>query len=153
MFRERVLGIAKHFAGISRTSKPIGKKFATAFQKVVNRILTTMKFRACRPEKGKKPELVNNLTDDVNWPATRSLNFAIQGLVAVKNPTLSLVGLSAEEQRQQQDKALFELNVCRGLQSVGVGKDVDCYYEIDREGTYFCPATPLLRADKVTVDL
>lgn len=61
-----------------------------------------------------------------DWPKTRGLNFAIQGLIAVPSPFAP----DAEE-------SLADLQVCQGTRSIEPGEHADCFYEIDRTGTYF----------------
>ncbi len=63
--------------------------------------------------------------DEGNWPRTRGLNFAIQGLTAVNE---------AGEQDGIEP-------ACTGLAAVAPGEAIDCYYQIDREGPYFMAST------------
>jgi len=56
-----------------------------------------------------------------DWPKTRDLSIAIQGLRSIGDP----------DKGGERDQA------CVGLKSIPVGKSIDCYYEVDREGTYF----------------
>lgn len=55
-----------------------------------------------------------------DWPAARTLSFAIQGLNAVPVPPAVAVD-----------------DACRGLRAISPGETVHCAYEIDREGPYF----------------
>lgn len=63
---------------------------------------------------------------DTDWPLTRGVTFAVQGLHAVAR---------GGAQVDQVDPA------CLGLRQVMPGDHVDCYYEADREGTYFLSST------------
>ncbi|AZQ68231.1 hypothetical protein EF888_14450 [Silicimonas algicola] len=56
-----------------------------------------------------------------DWPVTRGMSFAIEGLIAVAPDGLDPTNLA----------------VCRGLAAVAPGEAVTCYYEIDRVGPYF----------------
>lgn len=58
-----------------------------------------------------------------DWPRTRGVNFALQGLRAVAP------GGGAADDR------------CVGLKPVGPGESVDCYYAALREGPYFLAST------------
>lgn len=58
-----------------------------------------------------------------DWPRTRGVNFAIQGLRAV-----NINGSQAD-------------NRCVGLAPVKQGWPVDCYYAVEREGPYFLAST------------
>lgn len=64
---------------------------------------------------------------DTDWPKTRGLSFAVQGLVAVEDPAAPV----------DDAKAMRDVRVCRGLLAIEPGEFVDCYYEIDRTGPYF----------------
>ncbi|SMF60887.1 hypothetical protein SAMN02982989_1133 [Xaviernesmea oryzae] len=61
--------------------------------------------------------------DPTDWPASRGLNFAVQGLAAF-NPQGG--PLNPE---------------CLGLTAVAVGRSIDCYYKILREGPHFLAST------------
>lgn len=64
---------------------------------------------------------------ELDWPRTRGLSFAIEGLVTV-------AGTNADAAKADAER---DLRVCRGLASIEPGEAVDCVYEVDREGTYF----------------
>ena len=65
------------------------------------------------------PDTVEPGSADTDWPRTRGVSFAVQGLHAIA-PT-------GEQVKQE----------CLGLAQVMPGNFVDCYYAADREGTYF----------------
>lgn len=58
--------------------------------------------------------------DPPDWPRTRGLSIAIQGLRSI--------GAPGDGKRDQ---------ACVGLRAISIGEPIDCYYEVDREGTYF----------------
>ena len=60
---------------------------------------------------------------DTDWPLTRGMTFAVQGLVAVVPDDV--------------DDAADDLDVCRGLRAIPPDASVSCFYEVDREGPYF----------------
>ena len=64
---------------------------------------------------------------DTDWPRTRNLNFAIQGLVAISDPSSP----------SNNPAAMADLQVCRGLDAIDPGEQVDCFYRIERQGPYF----------------
>lgn len=64
---------------------------------------------------------------DGNWPATRGVNLAIQGLTAF--------GIDPQGNRIPAPEA------CVGLGSIPRDAYVDCYFEIFREGPYFMAST------------
>lgn len=62
---------------------------------------------------------------DGNWPASRGLNFAIQGLQAV--------GSDGMPESAHQ--------ACLGLRTIPTGESIDCRYRVEREGTFFLTST------------
>ena len=76
---------------------------------------------------GQDPEAAE--PGDTDWPRTRLLNFAVQGLVAVRDP--------AAQTEVETARAERELRVCRGLTAIAPGQSVMCFYEVDRVGPYF----------------
>lgn len=60
------------------------------------------------------------------WPSTRGLNFAVQGLVAIPDP---------RDPASAQARA--DLQVCRGLTAIAPDRAVTCFYEVDRAAPYF----------------
>ena len=65
---------------------------------------------------------------DGNWPATRGLNFAIQGLTAF--------GID-----EHSGDRIDPPRACLGLEAIAPGAEVHCYYEIEREGPFFIAST------------
>lgn len=63
-----------------------------------------------------------------DWPRTRSVNFAIQGLRAVANPH------DKQADGRPDDR-------CIGLAPVVQGDPVECFYAVLREGPYFLAST------------
>lgn len=72
---------------------------------------------------GKKPQSVATGEPEGDWPATRRLAFAIQGL--------TLVATNDEKTNR----------ACLGLRGIEPGGDVICTYKVDQEGTYFLSST------------
>jgi len=64
---------------------------------------------------------------DADWPRTRSVNFAIQGL--------ALTSWRMDDARKPDETRAR--NICLGLQGLKPNEAVYCTYDIDREGTYF----------------
>lgn len=64
---------------------------------------------------------------DADWPRTRSVNFAIQGL--------ALISWRMDD-ASKPDKTRAR-NICLGLQGLKPNEAVYCTYDVDREGTYF----------------
>ncbi|MEZ5480154.1 MAG: hypothetical protein R3E95_22540, partial [Thiolinea sp.] len=74
------------------------------------------------------PPASENMAGDGNWPRTRGLNFAIQGL--------SAFGLDEHTGAETEAPA-----ACKGLATIAPNQEIDCYYKIDREGPYFLAST------------
>ncbi|MFT4183290.1 MAG: hypothetical protein QM636_15390 [Rhizobium sp.] len=72
---------------------------------------------------GTKPETVAAGEPEGDWPATRRLAFAIQGLTLVA---------TADEKINR---------ACLGLGGIEPGDDIVCTYRVDQEGTYFLSST------------
>lgn len=64
---------------------------------------------------------------DADWPRTRSVNFAIQGL--------ALTSWRMDDARKPDESRAR--NICLGLQGLKPNEAVYCSYDVDREGTYF----------------
>ncbi|QYX56321.1 hypothetical protein K1T73_14870 [Roseovarius sp. SCSIO 43702] len=74
-------------------------------------------------DEAKLPQSPDPTAEGGDWPATRTVNFAIQGLRAV------VPGGGTPDDR------------CVGLKPVLQGDPVDCYYAVLREGPYFLAST------------
>ena len=68
----------------------------------------------------------NNAEKDLNWPHTRGINLAIQGLRSFVIESGAL--------KEAPD-------VCKGIGTVEPGSHIDCYYQIEREGPFFMAST------------
>ena len=75
----------------------------------------------------KSPGFADPLSGDTDWPRTRGITFAVQGLTAT-DP-------SGDSKKVDQ--------ACLGLRQIMPGPEhaVTCYYQADREGTYFLSST------------
>ncbi|WP_416910783.1 hypothetical protein [Paracoccus sp. (in: a-proteobacteria)] len=80
--------------------------------------------RLCQSRPAGSP---GNAAEASDWPASRGLNFGIQGLTAF--------GMDRAGNTTSPDRA------CLGLRAIAPGDSVDCYYRADQEGPFFMAST------------
>jgi hypothetical protein len=76
----------------------------------------------CEADKSSKPD------GDHNWPMTRGLNFAVQGL--------TVIGIDTDLKTVTEPH-----RACLGLETIAPGVAVNCYYRVEREGPFFLAST------------
>lgn len=125
LLRPKPPGFSETFCRTSDTDNAFGEDYALA-RRWVSEERTAGEVAhgeaQCLPANGSpQPDI------DGNWPLTRGLNFAIQGLHAF--------GIDHDGNVTSAPRA------CLGLAAISPDETIDCYYRVDREGPFFMAST------------